>query len=554
MVAGWLLTSGGDTITGLPRGTSEAIHTFNWKNRRMLDRTRLFFAAILLCVAVLAVGGGVALAQPTDVIVSHCGSVDPDNNSISDDPTEALESLLIIPTSGVIQDLDVQLGMEHSWVGDLRVYLLHFETGSYAVLVDRPGSPASPAGCGSNDLFVVLDDSGAGGPLEDQCGESSDAPFPTSPPNFAPYQPLSAFTGESLGGGWLLSVTDLRPGNSGRLVSWCVRANLGSGEIRCTVSAAPDSGADVCAAASDELIVNPGTTVRICYEIANLGEVGFERLSLNSSLHGDVLVDESIPLAPGETYRVTRVATITDDVVVSGTWHAGIADANLNSDDQIAILIDSDGDGRADVHDQCPGEDDNLDSDNDGVADGCDGCPNDPDKTEPGLCGCGVPETNCGGVDNSNGNSNSNDNANDNSNVNGNENDNSNTNTNANDNSNSSDEDNLNDNVGNDNLNSNGNENSNQNGNANQNSNANNNQNSNVDSGGNNNNGANDNAANGNENSNAGNQNGDGPADSPNVECFPNLNCGDGLCGAGVNFFAAIAAMFLFVARNRRTR
>ncbi len=27
----------------------------------------------------------------------------------------------------------------------------------------------------------------------------------------------------------------------------------------------------------------------------------------------------------------------------------------------------------------------------------CDQCPNDPDKTEPGLCGCGVPDTDCGG-------------------------------------------------------------------------------------------------------------------------------------------------------------
>ena len=33
------------------------------------------------------------------------------------------------------------------------------------------------------------------------------------------------------------------------------------------------------------------------------------------------------------------------------------------------------------------------DSDSDGVIDPCDGCPNDPSKTEPGICGCGQPET-----------------------------------------------------------------------------------------------------------------------------------------------------------------
>ena len=37
----------------------------------------------------------------------------------------------------------------------------------------------------------------------------------------------------------------------------------------------------------------------------------------------------------------------------------------------------------------CPGPD----TDGDGVPDACDNCPDDPDKTEPGECGCGVPDT-----------------------------------------------------------------------------------------------------------------------------------------------------------------
>ncbi|MCP4835046.1 MAG: hypothetical protein GY895_09825, partial [Phycisphaera sp.] len=34
-----------------------------------------------------------------------------------------------------------------------------------------------------------------------------------------------------------------------------------------------------------------------------------------------------------------------------------------------------------------------IDTDADGISDDCDGCPNDSDKTEPGICGCGVPES-----------------------------------------------------------------------------------------------------------------------------------------------------------------
>ena len=39
-----------------------------------------------------------------------------------------------------------------------------------------------------------------------------------------------------------------------------------------------------------------------------------------------------------------------------------------------------------------------ADSDGDGVFDCKDGCPADPEKTEPGLCGCGVPEGTCDAV------------------------------------------------------------------------------------------------------------------------------------------------------------
>ena len=44
------------------------------------------------------------------------------------------------------------------------------------------------------------------------------------------------------------------------------------------------------------------------------------------------------------------------------------------------------------VPDECQ-----VDSDGDGVIDPCDGCPADPAKTDPGLCGCGVADTDSDG-------------------------------------------------------------------------------------------------------------------------------------------------------------
>jgi len=51
--------------------------------------------------------------------------------------------------------------------------------------------------------------------------------------------------------------------------------------------------------------------------------------------------------------------------------------------------IDSDSDGIPDCNDNCNNL---IDADEDGTPDCNDNCPNDPNKTEPGICGCGVPE------------------------------------------------------------------------------------------------------------------------------------------------------------------
>jgi hypothetical protein len=59
--------------------------------------------------------------------------------------------------------------------------------------------------------------------------------------------------------------------------------------------------------------------------------------------------------------------------------------------------VDTDGDGVPDGCDVCAGHDDAVDTDNDGVPDGCDLCSDDPNKTDPGACGCGVPDTDVDG-------------------------------------------------------------------------------------------------------------------------------------------------------------
>ncbi|MCK5507800.1 MAG: hypothetical protein KAI50_04695 [Desulfobacterales bacterium] len=56
---------------------------------------------------------------------------------------------------------------------------------------------------------------------------------------------------------------------------------------------------------------------------------------------------------------------------------------------------DTDDDGIIDNNDNCPNvtNTNQLDSDNDNVGDACDNCPNDANKIQPGVCGCGQPDT-----------------------------------------------------------------------------------------------------------------------------------------------------------------
>ena len=117
--------------------------------------------------------------------------------------------------SGVIADLNVEIEITHTWVGDLRVVLTHVDTGTHVTIIDQPGSPASTFGCSGEDIDATLDDE-ASTRVEDQCRTT----WPAISGSVRPNNPLSAFDGEDLGGTWRLTVSDHATEDAGFLESW----------------------------------------------------------------------------------------------------------------------------------------------------------------------------------------------------------------------------------------------------------------------------------------------------------------------------------------------
>ncbi len=164
-----------------------------------------------------------------------------------------------------IVDLDVYINATHTWVGDLRFTLQHVPSGTTAVLIDRPGVPASTFGCSGNDYDVTVDDEGPDTAIESQCSNlpaiSGRAPG-GDPPNTSL---LAAFDGESTSGVWTLTVVDNAAGDTGSLAQWCLQATV--------IGEAPDIDVDPLSLSATQ----PADTVtQQPMTIGNLGEADLE--------------------------------------------------------------------------------------------------------------------------------------------------------------------------------------------------------------------------------------------------------------------------------------
>lgn len=139
---------------------------------------------------------------------SSPGTAIPDNN-----PTGVTVTMNVTENVS-ITDLDVNLNISHTWVGDL-IVTIKSPAGTTATIVDRPGRTTTGAGCSGNDILATLDDEAAT-PVENVCAAS----VPTINGSFTPNNPLSIFDGESTMGLWELTVSDNAGADTGTINSW----------------------------------------------------------------------------------------------------------------------------------------------------------------------------------------------------------------------------------------------------------------------------------------------------------------------------------------------
>jgi uncharacterized protein YvpB len=139
----------------------------------------------------------------------------PDNNAAGTANT------IYVNDSRQIYDLNVSLDIDHTWIGDLVLNLIHLETGRTTTLIDRPGIPGSNQGCGNNHIKAILDDE-ITSPVENKC-----APSPAAISGiFQPQSPVGVFDLESIAGSWILTLSDNYQNDTGKLNNWCLAADI----------------------------------------------------------------------------------------------------------------------------------------------------------------------------------------------------------------------------------------------------------------------------------------------------------------------------------------
>ncbi len=231
-----------------------------------------------------------------------------------------------VPDSGLVQDVNVRVRLNHTFDGDLDISLVHPD-GTVILLSNNRGGAGDNFGTGANDC------SGTPTVFDDEAGPtiaSGVAPFAGS---FKPDTPLSGMDGKPSNGIWKLRVSDtaaLDVGTIGCVTLEITRAQF----VCCGVAGTPviEAGPAILTTEScppDNNAIDPGETVTVNLELHNIGTGATTNLVATLQSGGGVNSPSApqsygvlTPTGPGSsaTRDFTFTATGACGGMITATW------------------------------------------------------------------------------------------------------------------------------------------------------------------------------------------------------------------------------------------
>jgi subtilisin-like proprotein convertase family protein len=226
------------------------------------------------------------------------------------DPIGVSHTIMVGP-SFTVGDVNVDLTVPHTWVGDLIVTVEHL--GTTVVIIDRPGVPALGGfGCDQDNYNLIILDDEASDPIEDQC-----VPDLTSPPNYIPNEALSAFDTMNSAGAWTITVSDNAGFDEGTLDHWSLHIDA-PGPSPCIPRGACCTSPTACAVTTEAdctgVYLGDGT------DCESLGPVSTFEASPGLAIPDNVPAGVSSNIVVAATSGVFTIADVDVDLSVTHTW------------------------------------------------------------------------------------------------------------------------------------------------------------------------------------------------------------------------------------------
>jgi len=267
-----------------------------------------------------------SVTQKFQTLTQNICSINTNSTVIAIPDFTPVTSIINIPTSFSVSDINVTVNISHTWVSDLTISLLAPDNTTEIILFNNQ--------CTSEDGLNVIYDDAANAIIT--CGGNGTIPTGTIQPAF----PLAGFNGILAAGNWTLKILDGGPGDTGTINSWsieiCQNETIVSSSFTNNPITVGTNSTYVLKQAETEATSAGSTASEQVFMLSQLPTKGEVRLSNIALLLGQTFTQNDI-----NTGIVTYVNT--SSVTTSDSFEVDITNATggFLPNQQINITIDA---------------------------------------------------------------------------------------------------------------------------------------------------------------------------------------------------------------------